>query len=135
MSWPTKALLCSYNCRKLKHPPQNPQGSKQSSFQRGLCFQTWRVLLIVEQNLLYNFCGCPELTKQLGGKNYWLLFLQIFFHLPLRNIIFRAYTTQSKRGDFFFFFEWNVSHLKWILKWFKCEALESEDTYSMEAWQ
>lgn len=26
--------------KNLKHPPQNPEGSKQSSFQRGLCFQT-----------------------------------------------------------------------------------------------
>lgn len=129
----TQKLSCVHIIlKKLIYPPQNPKGTKQSSFQRGLCFQTWRVLLIVEQNPLYNFCGCLKLTKQLGEKKLTGCRLPDFLSSPSEEFVFRAYTTQSKKGDFF---EWNMFFLKWILKWFKCEALESDDTYSIEAWQ
>lgn len=106
----TQKLSCVHVIVKnLKHPPQNHKGTKQSSFQRGLCFQTWRVLLIVEQNPLYNFCGCAQLTQQPGEKAYWLLFPQVFFHVPLRNL-FSEHTQHNPKGETYF--EWNMFCLK-----------------------
>lgn len=99
----TQKLSCVHVIvKKVKNPLQNPKGTKQSSFQRGLYFQTLHALLIVEQNPLHNFCGYLKLTKQLGEKNFWLLFPHIFFHLSLsEEFAFRTYITQSKKGDFF----------------------------------
>lgn len=87
--------------KKVKNPPQNPKGTKQSSFQRGLYSETLLVLLIVEQNPLHNFCGCLKLTKQLGDKNLLVAISPDFLSSPSEECVFRAYTTQSKEGGFF----------------------------------
>ena len=98
----TQKLSCVHLIvKKVKNPPQNPKGTKQSSFQRGLYSQTLRVLLIVEQNPLHNFCGCLKLTKQLGDKNLLVAISLDFLSSPSEECVFRAYTTQSKMGGFF----------------------------------
>ena len=91
----TQKLSCVHIIvsKKVKKPPQNPKGTKQSSFQRGLYFQTLRVLLIVEQNPLHNFCGCIKLTKQLGDKNLLVALCPDFLSSPYEEFVFRAYTT------------------------------------------
>lgn len=84
--------------KKLKHSPPNPKGTKQSSLQRGLCFQTWRVLLIVEQNPLYNSCGCLKLTKQLGEKNLPVCCFPRFSFISLWGICFQSVHHTIQKG-------------------------------------
>lgn len=128
----TQKLSCVHIIvlRKVKKPPQNPKGTKQSSFQRGLYFQTLRVLLIMEQNPPHNFCDCLKLTKQLGDKSSLVALSPDFLSSPSEEFDFRAYTTQSEKA---FFSEWNIFCLKQVLKWSKWAVLESDDTYSTEA--